>query len=106
MIPDLPQGMTLEQELAFYSQLGGNLSDQGLVHINWHTHRRNPSVCWICDQQILFTKVMALYDRFITKSSVDMETSYMSDEETESEIENEGSMEPEYNVQEELEDDD
>ncbi len=103
MIPDLPEGMTLEQELAFYSQLGGNLSDQGSVHVNWHTHRRNPSVCWICDTNILITKVIGLYDKFITKSSVDLETSHMSDEETESEIENEGSIEPEYNVQEEPE---
>ncbi len=109
MIPDLPEGMTLEQELAFYSQLGGNLSDQSSVHVNWHTHRRNPSVCWICDINILLTKVIDLYDNFISKSSVDMETSHMSDEETDTEIEldmsdplNNPSTEPEYNVDEEI----
>jgi len=103
LIPDLPEGMTLEQELAFYSQLEGNLSDQGSVHVNWHTHRRNPSVCWICDRGILTTKILDLYDKFISKSSVDLETSHMSDDETDTEIENEGSLEPEYNIEEETE---
>ncbi len=101
MIPELPTGISDENLLDFYSSLGGNLSDQSTIHIRWWTHRQNPSVCWICDQNVLITKLLEITGRYITKSSVDMETSSMSESDSEIEIENEGSVEPEYNVDEE-----
>ncbi len=91
--------------LDFYSKLAGNLSDQSTIHIRWWTHRQNPSVCWICDQNILLSKVMEITGRYITKSTVDMETSSMSEDDSDSEIENlnlneEEPNEPEYDVAE------
>ncbi len=102
MIPELPEGISDFDRLEFYSTIAGNLSDQSTIHINWYTHKRNPSVCWFCDQTILITKLMDLLDKYITKSSVDLETATLSEEETDTEIENEGSLEPEYNVDDEM----
>ncbi len=86
MIPDLPDGVSTLDSLKFYSTLAGNLSDQSSIHVNWHTHRQNPSVCWICDMNILISKIL-LATSDITKSSLDMETESSSDNESDSEIE-------------------
>lgn len=88
MIPSLPNSVTDEDMVDFYSKLAGNLSDQSTVHINWHTHRRNPSVCWICDTHILLSVLLKELERFISKSSLDMETELVSENESDSEIEN------------------
>ncbi len=87
MIPDLPEEISKEGILSFLDTLAGNLSDQGTVHIKWWTHRQNPSICWICDQQLLITKLIALADSIITKSTVDIETDNMSEESSDAEIE-------------------
>ncbi len=84
MIPTLPSSISDKEQLEFLSTIAGNLSDQSSVHVNWHTHRQNPSVCWICDMNILISKVL-----FYTKSSLDMVTELSSEEESDSEIENE-----------------
>jgi len=97
LIPDLPEGISDDALLTFYDTLSGNLSDQGTIHINWFTHRRNPSVCWICDQQILITKLLELCGTFITKSTVDLETELMSEDETDTEIDSES-----MNIDEEI----
>ncbi len=106
MIPDLPPGISDKDLLDFYSSIGGNLSDQSTIHIRWWTHRQNPSVCWICDLNILIAKLLEVTDRYITKSTVDMETSSMSENDSESEIEDEflnrnDEPEPEYEVADE-----
>ncbi len=88
MIPDLPPSCTDEDRLEFYSTLCGNLSDQSSIHVNWHTHRQNPSTCWICDTQILMSKILLLVDKFISKSSLDIETKLSSEDVSDSEIEN------------------
>jgi len=105
MIPDLPEGISADKVLDFYDKLSANLSDQSSVHVNWHTHRRNPSVCWICDINILMAKVISLADKFITKSTVDLETELLSESETDTEIEDEflnrdDENVPEYEVEE------
>jgi len=74
MIPDLPEGMDEFQTLKFYDSLSGNLSDQSTVHVHWHTHRGNPSICWICDMTTLLSKVLTLAMAKYTKSTVDIET--------------------------------
>ncbi len=102
MIPDLPPSVSDDERLTFYSTLCGNLADQSAIHVNWHTHRQNPSTCWICDTQILMSKVMLLMDKYITKSTLDLETKLSSDDESDTEIENEDiedSVEPEYDVE-------
>ncbi len=100
MIPELPKGISADNVLDFYSKLAGNLQDQSSIHVNWFTHRRNPSVCWICDLNIINSKLIGLANEFISKSTVDLETELLSENETDTEIE--GSIEPnqpEYEVE-------
>ncbi len=104
MIPELPKSVDVETCLEFYSTLAGNLSDQSSVHVNWHTHRQNPSICWICDMNTLMSKIL-----YYTKSSLDMVTQSSTDNELDSEIEAESFNKdeeqpvPEYDVEEEQE---
>ncbi len=110
MIPDLPSAVSLESKLDFYAKLAGNLSDQSSVHVNWHTHRQNPSVCWICDTHTLTSKILDVIDKILTKSPLDIGTELSSEEESDSEIEqninlnvdDENYNEPEYDVEENL----
>lgn len=82
MIPTLPPSVSDKDQLEFLSTLAGNLSDQSSIHVNWHTHRQNPSVCWICDLNVLVSKIL-----FYTKSSLDIETESSSEYDSEPEIE-------------------
>ncbi len=99
MIPELPATVSDRENLNFLSTIAGNLSDQSSVHVNWHTHRQNPSVCWICDLNTLVSKVL-----FYTKSSLDMVTELSSEDDSDSEIETyktNDEPEPEYEVEDE-----
>ncbi len=97
MIPELPPSVSDKENLDFLSTLAGNLSDQSSVHVNWHTHRQNPSVCWICDMNTLISKIL-----YYTKSSLDMVTQSSSEDVSEPEIESMNYDEeavPEYEVE-------
>ncbi len=99
MIPELPPTVSDRENLNFLSTIAGNLSDQSSVHVNWHTHRQNPSVCWICDLNVLVTKIL-----FYTKSTLDMGTELSSDDVSDAEIESLNTDEegtPEYDTVEE-----
>ncbi len=103
MIPQLPEGMNQKEVLMFYDTLSGNLSDQSTIHKNWHTHRGNPSVCWICDLTTLLSKVLEISFDLLTKSTVDIETDEVqgeTDSDTEIEIDNDEVIdnEPEFDV--------
>ncbi len=106
MIPTLPKSVSKIESLAFYSDILSNLEDQSTIHTNWHTHKQNPSVCWICDIPIVARKIAYIVEELITKSTLDIETEYSSEEEIEPEIddeslnndEEEGSTEPEYDT--------
>ncbi len=93
MIPDLPKSVDMPARLDFYSTLASNLQTQGTIHTNWHTHRQNPAICWICDTFILMQRILDTVESYITKSSVDIETDLSSVTDSESEIENEDSEE-------------
>ncbi len=105
MIPDLPEGMGERDVLMFYDTLSGNLSSQSEVHMHWHTHRGNPSVCWICDQTTLISRILSLALGKYTKSTVDIETDEVQyDTDSETEIENynkddEGDTTPEFDIE-------
>ena len=106
MIPDLPDGMQPLEVLKFYDTLSGNLTDQGSIHVHWWTHRQNPSVCWICDLITLISKVLSIEFEINTKSTVDIMTNEVNDEDSETEIEfpnkdDEDYNEPEFDVSEE-----
>ncbi len=102
MIPDLPEGISPDKVLEFYDKLASNLQDQGTIHVNWFTHRRNPSVCWICDLNILNTKILDLCQHLLPKSTVDLETELLSENETDTEIDMNYDEErtPEYETEE------
>lgn len=89
MIPSLPNSVSDEDSLDFYSKIAGNLSDQSSIHVNWHTHRGNPSVCWICDTNILISILLRELERVLSKSALDIRTDNLSERESDSEIESE-----------------
>ncbi len=105
MIPELPKSVSKIDSLAFYSDILSNLEDQSTIHTNWHTHKQNPSVCWICDIPIVARKIAYIVEQLITKSTLDIETELSSEEEIEPEIDDESLNndeetynEPEYDV--------
>ncbi len=109
MIPELPHSVTQIDALKFYSDLLSNLEDQSTIHTNWHTHKQNPAVCWICDIPICARKIAYIVEQYITKSPLDMGTVEGSEEDSESEIDDESlnndeelqpSVVPEYEVEE------
>ncbi len=108
MIPDLPKSVTMTDALAFYSDILSNLEDQSTIHTNWHTHKQNPAVCWICDIPICARKIAYLTEQIITKSTLDIETELNQVDDSELEIENESLNkdeeaynEPEYDTEDE-----
>ncbi len=97
MIPDLPPSVSESDRLDFFSTIAGNLADQSSIHLNWHTHRQNPSTCWICDMSILMSKILQLTKPLDTKSTLDMVTEFSPDKISEPEIEDES-----FNTNDEL----
>ncbi len=98
MISDLPVGIGEREILMFYDTLSGNLSDQSTIHKNWHTHRGNPSICWICDMTTLLSKVLDIALSKYTKSTVDIETDEVQCEtDSDTEIEFPNADEETYN---------
>ncbi len=89
MIPELPESVTNMERLKFYSDILSNLEDQSTIHVNWHTHKQNPSVCWICDIPICARKIAYIVETIIYKSPLDIETELSSGLESEPEIDNE-----------------
>ncbi len=89
MIPELPKSVTDLERLAFYGDILSNLEDQSTIHTNWHTHKQNPSVCWICDIPIVARKIAYIVEKNITKSPLDIETELSSDSDSEPEIDDE-----------------
>ncbi len=111
MIPTLPESVTIREKLDFYDNMLSNLEDQSTIHVNWHTHKQNPAVCWICDIPILARVIYKCAEALITKSPLDIETELSSGKESEPEIENDDFdeiidetdddlNEPEYDVDE------
>jgi len=105
MIPELPESVTDMERLKFYSDILSNLEDQSTIHTNWHTHKQNPSVCWICDIPIVARKIAFIVEKNLTKSTLDIETELSSESDSDSEIEDaslnvneEVYNEPEYDV--------
>ncbi len=110
MIPDLPPSVSDLERIDFYDKMLSNLEDQSTIHCNWHTHKQNPSVCWICDIPILARKLMYILDKLLSKSPLDSGTELSSGRDSDTEIDDEslnndeeqGSIEPEYDVEDEL----
>ncbi len=66
--------------IIFYKQIVENLEMRGGHHEAWHTHKRDTSVCWICDLVEVSKLILNEMDRYITKSALDIEDSLIDQE--------------------------
>ncbi len=75
MIPMLPQDVSQLDVCKFYSQIVENLEMRSGHHEAWHTHKRDSSVCWICDLVEVSKIILREMERYISKSALDIEDS-------------------------------
>ncbi len=76
MIPYLPQD-TNELEISiFYRHIVDNLEIRSGHHEAWHTHKRDTSVCWICDLVEVSKLLVREIERYISKSALDIDDSF------------------------------
>ncbi len=80
MIPYLPIDTNPLEIPKFYRQIAENLEIRGGHHEAWHSHKRDPSVCWMCDLIELSKLVIQEMERFISKSALDIETELLDQE--------------------------
>ncbi len=80
MIPYLPEDTSALEIPKFYRQIAENLEIRGGHHEAWHSHKRDPSVCWMCDLIELSKLVIGEMERFISKSALDIETELLDQE--------------------------
>ncbi len=80
MIPILPQDISQLDLVSFYRQIVDNLKIRSGHHEAWHTHKRDTSVCWICDLVEVSTIILSEMERFISKSALDIEDSLIDQE--------------------------
>lgn len=87
MIPMIPVSTPDEEVPTFYKAIVDNLKIRSSHHESWHTHKRDPSVCWICDLIEISTILMGEMERYLSKSSLDID-----DQSHDSEISTEGEI--------------
>ncbi len=80
MIPLIPQDTNPLDVPKFYQQIVDNLKIRSGHHEAWHSHKRDPSVCWMCDLVEISTIVIQEMQRFISKSALDIETELIDQE--------------------------
>ncbi len=64
----------------FYRQIVDNLEMRGGHHEAWHTHKRDTSVCWICDLIEVSKLLVSEMERFISKSALDLDEQLLGQE--------------------------
>ncbi len=64
----------------FYRQIVDNLEMRGGHHEAWHTHKRDTSVCWICDLIEVSKLLVNEMERFISKSALDLDDQLLEQE--------------------------
>ncbi len=72
MIPYLPEGTPDASVPAFYKQILDNLEMRCSHHETWHTHKKDPSVCWVCDLLELTKISVREMEALISKSALDI----------------------------------
>ncbi len=80
MIPYLPEGTSALEIPKFYRQIVDNLEIRSGHHEAWHTHKRDTSVCWICDLVEVSKIILREMEMFISKSALDIEDSMLVQE--------------------------
>lgn len=77
MIPYLPQGTSDLEIPKFYNQIVENLLVRSAHHESWHTHKRDTSVCWICDLLEISKLLISEMERIISKSALDIDEQFL-----------------------------
>ncbi len=72
MIP-IPPSTSQTETLSFYRAVVDNLKIRSGHHEAWHTHKRDTSVCWICDLLEVSTIMISEMERYISKSALDID---------------------------------
>ncbi len=80
MIPYLPQDTSPLEMPKFYKQIVDNLEIRSGHHEAWHTHKRDTSVCWICDLVEVSKIILREMEMLISKSALDIEDSLIDQE--------------------------
>ncbi len=75
MIPILPTDVSQLDVCSFYKQIVDNLKIRSGHHEVWHTHKRDSSVCWICDLVEVSEIILREMERYISKSALDIDDS-------------------------------
>ncbi len=79
MIP-IPPSSNQKDTLIFYKAVVDNLKIRSGHHEAWHTHKRDTSVCWICDLIEISTIMISEMERFISKSALDIDEQFLDSE--------------------------
>ncbi len=87
MIP-IPPSTNQVDTLSFYKAVVDNLKIRSSHHEAWHTHKRDTSVCWICDLIEVATIMISEMERYISKSALDIDEQF-HDSEVDSDYEEE-----------------
>ncbi len=77
MIPYLPQDVSDLDIPPFYKIIQENLVVRSAHHESWHTHKRDTSVCWICDLLELSKLLINEIERLISKSALDLDDQFL-----------------------------
>ncbi len=80
MIPYLPEGTSELEMPKFYDSIVSNLEIRSGHHEAWHTHKRDTSVCWICDLVEVSKLLVREMERYISKSALDIDDSFIAQE--------------------------
>ena len=80
MIPYLPQDTNELEIPIFYKHIVDNLEIRSGHHEAWHTHKRDTSVCWICDLVEVSKLLVREVERYISKSALDIDDSFIDQE--------------------------
>ncbi len=80
MIPYLPEDTSELEIPIFYKHVVDNLTIRSAHHESWHTHKRDTSVCWICDLVEVANILIREVERFTSKSALDIDDSFLVQE--------------------------
>jgi len=80
MIPYLPVNTDELEIPPFYKIIQENLVVRSAHHESWHTHKRDTSVCWICDLLELSKLLIFELERNISKSALDLDDQFLAQE--------------------------
>ncbi len=72
MIPYLPKETSELEIPVFYRHVVENLTLRSSHHEAWYTHKRDTSVCWICDLVEVANILISELERNISKSALDI----------------------------------